>query len=162
MEIVDLYNKRKELTGKFCERKNVPENYYRLSIHIWIINDKEEILIQQRSSNRTMFPNMWANTGGASLKGETSLETVTRELKEELNVNVNIENLTFISSYIRKKDYVDVWLLNQIIELKDLKLQVEEVQDVKWATIDEIEQLINQNKFVKSSWEYLKLHLTNL
>lgn len=47
MELVDVLNSRKELTGEVCERNMVPENGYRLSIHIWIMNDKGEILIQQ-------------------------------------------------------------------------------------------------------------------
>lgn len=48
------------------------------------MNDKGEILIQQRSSNRKMFPNKWSNTGGACDAFEISLQTVLRELKEEL------------------------------------------------------------------------------
>lgn len=61
MELVDLLNNRKELIGETCERNAVPEGKYRLSIHIWIVNDKNEILIQQRSASRKMFPNMWTN-----------------------------------------------------------------------------------------------------
>lgn len=81
----------------------MPEGKYRLSIHIWIVNDKNEILIQQRSASRKMFPNMWTNTGGACIAGETSIETVFRELKEELNVIPNIDDLELIASYKRKK-----------------------------------------------------------
>ena len=44
MELVDLLNDRKELIGETCERNSVPEGKYRLSIHIWIVNDKNEIL----------------------------------------------------------------------------------------------------------------------
>ena len=123
MELVDLFNARKELTGDTCERDDVPSGKYRLSIHIWIINDNGEILIQQRSSNRKMFPNMWANTGGAALAGEQSLETVLRELKEELNIEPNIVNLELIASYKRKKDYVDVWALRENFDLSNLKLK---------------------------------------
>ena len=85
------------------------------------MNDKNEILIQQRSSNRKMFPNMWTNTGGACISGETSILTVIRELKEELNIDVNKEHLEFIASYKREKDYVDVWLLKENINTNDIK-----------------------------------------
>jgi len=44
MELVDLLNSRKEKTGEVCSRDNVLEGKYRLSIHIWIINDKNELL----------------------------------------------------------------------------------------------------------------------
>ena len=161
MELVDLLNNRKELTGETCERNAVPDGKYRLSIHIWIVNDKNEILIQQRSASRKMFPNMWTNTGGACIAGETSIETVFRELKEELNVIPNIDNLELIASYKRKKDYVDVWLLRQNINIKDLKFNDNEVQSAKWATIEEWKKLLIEEQAVKSSTDYFLNYINN-
>ena len=161
MELVDLLNNRKELTGETCERNAVPEGKYRLSIHIWIVNDKNEILIQQRSASRKMFPNMWTNTGGACIAGETSIETVFRELKEELNVIPNIDDLELIASYKRKKDYVDVWLLRQNINIKDLKFNDNEVQAAKWASIEEWKKLLIEEQAVKSSTNYFLNYINN-
>ena len=161
MELVDLLNNRKELIGETCERNSVPEGKYRLSIHIWIVNDKNEILIQQRSASRKMFPNMWTNTGGACIAGETSIETVFRELKEELNVIPNIDDLELIASYKRKKDYVDVWLLRQNINIKDLKFNDNEVQAAKWASIEEWKKLLIEEQAVKSSTDYFLNYINN-
>ncbi len=161
MELVDLLNNRKELTGETCERNAVPEGKYRLSIHIWIVNDKNEILIQQRSASRKMFPNMWTNTGGACIAGETSIETVFRELKEELNVIPNIDNLELIASYKRKKDYVDVWLLRQNININDLKFNDNEVQAAKWVSIEEWKKLLIEEQAVKSSTYYFLNYINN-
>ncbi len=161
MELVDLLNNRKELIGETCERNAVPEGKYRLSIHIWIVNDKNEILIQQRSASRKMFPNMWTNTGGACIAGETSIETVFRELKEELNVIPNIDNLELIASYKRKKDYVDVWLLRQNININDLKFNDNEVQAAKWVSIEEWKKLLIEEKAIKSSTDYFLNYINN-
>ena len=161
MELVDLLNDRKELTGETCERNSVPEGKYRLSIHIWIVNDKNEILIQQRSASRKMFPNMWTNTGGACIAGETSIETVFRELREELNVIPNIDDLELIASYKRKKDYVDVWLLRQNINIKDLKFNDNEVQAAKWVSIEEWKKLLIEEQAVKSSTNYFLNYINN-
>lgn len=160
MELVDLLNARKELTGDICERECVPSGKYRLSVHIWIINDNGEILIQQRSSNLKMFPNMWSNTGGASLAGEKSLETVLRELKEELSIIPNIDNLELIASYQRKDDYADVWVLRENFDISNLKLQAEEVQDVKWVTVEDISEMIKKEEFIKSSYDFFINYLT--
>lgn len=154
MEIVDLLNKRKEKTGETSKRNSVPEDRYRLSIHVWIVNDNDEILIQQRSSNRKKFPNMWTNTGGGSIEGESSMDTVLRELKEELNISPKIESLEFIASYKRTNDFVDVWVLKQNIDIKDLIFQKEEVQDAKWVKIDEWEKMVEDGNAVKSSTDY--------
>lgn len=161
MELVDLLNDRKELIGETCERNSVPDGKYRLSIHIWIVNDKNEILIQQRSASRKMFPNMWTNTGGACIAGETSIETVKRELKEELNVIPIIDNLELIASYKREKDYVDVWLLRQNINIKDLKFNDNEVQAAKWLTIEEWKKLLIEEKAIKSSTDYFLNYINN-
>lgn len=161
MELVDLLNDRKELTGETCERNSVPEGKYRLSIHIWIVNDKNEILIQQRSASRKMFPNMWTNTGGACIAGETSIETVFRELKEELDITPSIDNLELIASYKREKDYVDVWLLRQNINIKDLKFNDNEVQAAKWITIEEWKKLLIEEQAIKSSTDYFLNYINN-
>ena len=161
MELVDLLNNRKELIGETCERNAVPEGKYRLSIHIWIVNDKNEILIQQRSASRKKFPNMWTNTGGACIAGETSIETVKRELKEELDITPSIDNLELIASYKRKKDYVDVWLLKQNINIKDLKFNDNEVQAAKWASIEEWKKLLIEEQAVKSSTDYFLNYINN-
>ena len=161
MEVVDLLNNRKELTGETCERNAVPDGKYRLSIHIWIVNDKNEILIQQRSANRKKFPNMWTNTGGACIAGETSIETVFRELKEELDITPSIDNLELIASYKREKDYVDVWILKQNINITDLKFNDNEVQDAKWVTVEEWKKLLIEEQAVKSSTDYFLKYINN-
>ena len=161
MELVDLLNNRKELIGETCERNAVPNGKYRLSIHIWIINEKNEILIQQRSANRKKFPNMWTNTGGACLVGETSIETVFREVKEELDIIPNIDNLELIASYKREKDFVDVWVLKQNVDIKDLKFNDNEVQDAKWVTIEEWKKLLIKGQAVKSSTDYFLNYINN-
>ena len=161
MELVDLLNNGKELIGETCERNSVPEGKYRLSIHIWIVNDKNEILIQQRSASRKMFPNMWTNTGGACIAGETSIETVFRELKEELDITPSIDNLELIASYKREKDYVDVWGLKQNINITDLKFNDNEVQDAKWVTVEEWKKLLIEEQAVKSSTDYFLKYINN-
>ena len=161
MELVDLLNNRKELIGEVCERNAVPDGKYRLSVHIWIVNDKNEILIQQRSANRKKFPNMWTNTGGACVAGETSIETVFRELKEELDITLNIDNLELIASYKREKDYVDVQVLKQNIHIIDLKFNDNEVQDAKWVTVEEWKKLLIEEQAVKSSTDYFFKYINN-
>lgn len=159
MELVDVLDTRKEFTGEIIDKHNIPEGYYRLSVHIWIINDKGELLLQQRLSNAHKFPNMWSNTGGAVQASETSLEGAIRELREELGIIIEEEDLQFIASYKRIKDFVDVWLLKKNIDINNIIIAEDEVQDVKWATFKEFEEMLKNDKAVKSSYDYLKLYM---
>ena len=66
-----------------------------------------------------------------------------------------------IASYKRKKDYVDVWLLKQNINIKDLKFNDNEVQAAKWASIEEWKKLLIEEQAVKSSTDYFLNYINN-
>ena len=42
MEIVDVYNKRKELIGKKKERYEKVDGQYTQYVHLWIMNDENK------------------------------------------------------------------------------------------------------------------------
>ena len=136
MEHVDIYNKRHEKLGYTKERKQLDVGEYRLSCFIWIINDKNELLIQQRLSTAKKCPNMWSTTAGGAKTGENSIQGTLTETKEELGLKLKKEDLTFIGSFIRFNDFVEIYVASLNVNLKDLKIQKEEVQNVKWVTID--------------------------
>ena len=61
MEIVDIYDGKKNKTGKTVERSEKPIlGEYRLSIHIWITNSKGEILCGHMKAYFTRFT-LWAS-----------------------------------------------------------------------------------------------------
>ena len=93
---------------------------------------------------------MWAQVGGGVKTGDTSKITVFKECKEELNYSVKEENLFYIGSYIRTKDIVDVWMVNQDIDIDTLKLQEDKVADVKLVTFEEFDKMIENEKVVPS------------
>ena len=161
MEIVDIYDGKKNKTGKKVERSTKPElGEYRLSIHIWITNSKGELLIQRRSANKKMFPNMWNETGGAASTGETSEMTCAREFEEELGVKPNMDKAELIGSIKRKYDYIDVWHIEQDIDLNDIQMQEDEVSEVKYVTIDELKKIIGDKEFVPTIGPSLNMFLT--
>lgn len=159
MELVDLYDSQKELTGETVDKKEVPEGKFRLSVHVWITNDQGELLLQQRLATAHKFPNMWSVTGGAVQAGESSLDGVLRELSEELGIKADKEEMKFLASYRRKFDYVDVWLLNRNIDVKNIKMQEDEVRAVKWVTMEEFEKMLENKKVIRSSYDYYKLYI---
>ena len=161
MEIVDIYDGKKNKTGKTVERSTKPElGEYRLSIHIWITNSKGELLIQRRSANKKMFTNMWNETGGAASTSETSEMTCAREFEEELGVKPNMDKAELIGSIKRKYDYVDVWHIEQDIDLNDIKMQKDEVSEVKYVAIDELKKIIEDKEFVPTIGPSLNMFLT--
>lgn len=156
MEIVDKFNNKRQPLNKTSERYEKINGEYKLSMHVWIQNDKGEFLIQKRSPLKKVFPNYWSITGGGVDSGESTLNTVFRECKEELGITVEEKNLELILSIKRKFDFVDIYLLKHNIELKDIILQKEEVSDVKWVNMNEIKNMMNNNEFAPNISAYVE------
>lgn len=142
MELVDIYNDKHEKMNYTKGRKELVDGEFRLSCFVWIINDKDELLIQQRLATAKKCPNMWETASGGAKRGEDAITCVLRELEEELGIKANKEDLKFIGSYARINDFVEVFLLKTNIDPIDLKLQEDEVQAVKWVSISEFESII--------------------
>lgn len=145
MELRDLYNEKRELTGLTIRKGDpIPVGYYYVTVVIFIQNDNGQFLVQKRSIDKG---GDWANTGGHPKTGESSLEGIITEVKEELGINVNPDKLTLFKTIKTENDFIDLYYLRGNFNLDDLILQAEEVQDVSWFRADEINSLITKGKF---------------
>ena len=111
MELVDIYNNKHEKLGYTKGRKELIDGEFRLSCFVWIINDNDELLIQQRLASAKTCPNMWETTSGGAQSGDTPITGALRELEEELGIVANVKDLKYIGTYARINDYVEVFLL---------------------------------------------------
>lgn len=150
MELVDRYdNKRRKLDGKI-ERYNEKSGEYSQVVHLWIQNDRGEFLFQKRSMKKRVYPGKWSVTGGASDAGETTLDALKRECKEEIGIEIDINNVELVMSIKRPRVFMDIYLARQNVDIKDVILQETEVDEVKWLSQEEIRELI-KNDMVGSS-----------
>ncbi len=156
MELVDLYDIHHNKVDGVKEKKSLVKGEFRLSSFIWVMNDKNEILIQQRLKTAKKAPNMWGTTAGGVISGETSLQGAKRELFEELGIVANEDDMRFIGSYMRVRDFVEIWLLKANVDIRDLKLQEDEVQDAKWVSISEFEKMLDQGIGIRSGYDIFK------
>lgn len=162
MEMVDKLNNKRQSLNKTTERSEKIDGEYRQSVHTWIMNSNGEFLIQKRTPNKRTFPNKWSQTGGGVDEGETTLEAALRECSEELGISINPDNMELILSFKRKYDFVDVWLVKQDLKIEELVLQEDEVSEVKWATIDEIRNLMKTGELAASINIYFDMFLNLL
>ena len=156
MEYLDLYDKNKKLTGKKILRgvDEIPKDNYINIVVIFIENSKGEFLIQKTSIKKG---SIWATTGGHVKSGQTSKEAIIEETKEELGIDISKEKIKLIVSKRFDDVFIDSYYLKKDINIDKLLLQKEEVELVKWLSIDEINKLIKENKFRESNIEFLKL-----
>lgn len=156
-ELWDLYDKNKQVTGKTHTRGvwPIPDGYYHLIVHAWIRNSKGEYLISQRAASRPAYPLMFETVGGSVIQGEDSLTSVLREIKEEVGLELSPDSGRLVRSKLRDRignlecrDIVDDWLFiyDGPVDLNDST--TDEVTQVQWMTVDDIEQLFDSQRFV--------------
>ncbi|MDU5105680.1 NUDIX domain-containing protein [Clostridium sp.] len=150
MELWDIYDKNRNLTSRQMQRGSEFGNGdFHLVVHVCIFNSKNEMLIQQRQPWKNGWPNMWDLTvGGSALAGETSTDAAERETLEEIGYKVDLSNERPFFTINFQYGFDDYYIIERDINIKDLKLQYEEVQCVKWATKEEILKLVDDGKFI--------------
>jgi len=160
MEYWDVYDVNREKTGRIVERHSddwLKENEYHLGIHIAIFNSKNEMLIQKRSLNKRANPGKWDFSGrGSVVKGETSQEGARRELLEELGFDFDFSNERARFTINCENLFDDYYIIKQDINLDELVLQKEEVDAVKWASKEEIIDMIDNDEFAEKNVELMK------
>lgn len=151
MEYLDLYDDNGNLIGeKILRSKDMkPEKgkYIKIVI-VFIKNDEDKFLIQKTSKQKG---SVWATTGGLVSTGYTPDETIVKEIEEELGLVIDFNELKHICTEKREFSFQDVYYLEKNIDIKETKVQEEEVEFVKWLSIDEIKELINKDKFRKGN-----------
>ena len=122
---------------------------------VFIENSKGEFLIQKTSKEKG---SVFATTGGLVKSGSSPDRTIVEEIKEELGLDVDINELKLIKTDKRRHAFQDTYYLKKDINIEDITVQESEVEYVKWLSIDEIKELIENKQFREGNimpFEYL-------
>lgn len=156
MEIWDLYDEKRKLTGRTHIRgEELPDGCYHLVVHVWIRNSRGEYLISQRAADRPTYPLKWECVGGSVIKGEDSLHGALREVKEEVGISLPAESgrvvYTKTRGYVdgrRFNDIMDVWLFEYDGDADLANADTKEVADTKWLKTADIRKLYDDGELV--------------
>ena len=150
MELVDLYDENRVPLGRVAERhaKKAPGEY-RMVVHVCIFNGLGQMLIQQRSPEKTIWPELWdVSIGGGVDAGETSRQGAVREVGEELGYDLDLIGLRPAVTVNFEGGFDDFFVVTRDLDLGDLRLQKEEVSDVRWATLEETLAMLENGQFI--------------
>ena len=150
MELWDVYNRDRIKKEKFMVRGDAfEEGDYHLVVHVCIFNSAGEMLIQQRQPTKIGWPDKWDITvGGSAIKGDSSQAAAERELEEELGITLNLAGIRPHFTINFERGFDDIYLVEKEINLEDVRLQEEEVKNVKWAAREEIMEMIRSGEFI--------------
>ena len=149
MEYFDVLSKNRQfLNYEKVRGTKLEDDEYNQGAELWLINNGK-LLITKRSINKT-HPKKWETPGGCSQSGETTLETIIREAKEEVGISLLENDLELIGTQLYKKQFVDIFKSNKLVNGSEIKLQLDEVTDFKFVSKSEFISMIENNEVVKS------------
>lgn len=174
-EKIDVLNEHGEFTGEIATREECyKKGLWHRAIYGFIIDKDSNVLLQKRSSNKKLWPNLWdVSFGGHVLSGEFGRQALIREAKEELGIELLDKDIKYlvgstsinIINGVTNKLFNECYLITSKINIKDIKLQKEEVSEVKYFTKEELLKRINNNyeglTDKTGPWNFIKVILNN-
>ena len=155
MESFDVLNEYGEFTGKIATREECHKNgCWHRAVYAFIIDNNGNVLLQKRSANKKLWPNMWDVTvGGHVDSGEFGRQALIRETKEELGIEISDEDIKYLvgstsineQGDIINKHYNECYLITKNIDVSNVVIQKEEVSDVKYFSREELIKRIDNN-----------------
>mgnify|MGYP003436785905 CR=1 FL=1 len=120
-ELRDLYDINSNKTDKtYRKGEPIPEGYYPMVVMVVIRNSKGEFLMQKRVESKG---GDWGVTGGHPKSGETPLEGIVTEVKEELGLDFSNETFIEYDSGCDGKDCYKMYFVNKDVDIKEMKIQ---------------------------------------
>ncbi len=150
MEKYELVDKNGNKTGKILTQieardiNNIPTGQYISVVGVVIINENNEILLQKRSKCKKVNPGKWGICGGKVEIGETTLDAGIRETFEEIGIDLDKSELKFLSMGKNEKAHFTVYYIRKNIDINKCKIQEDELEEVRYFKIEELENLDNE------------------
>ena len=123
-------------------------------VTIFIKNQKNQLLIQKRSKCKG---GKYGITSGHTFVEEQAKHGAIREIKEEIGLTIKEKELKLIYKTEINKTIYNLYYIQKEINLQKLTLQKEEVEEVYWCTMEEINNLIKRNEFYDKQIEAFKI-----
>ncbi|MBU6142051.1 NUDIX domain-containing protein [Patescibacteria group bacterium] len=104
-----------------------------------ILNDSGEMLMQLRDNHSKRFPNTWCFPGGTIELNESELTTVTREIKEEYELELSEAACYELMAYTLSYGSACKVFVCRVQNYQ--KPVMHEGAEMKWMKIDEIKKI---------------------
>ncbi len=155
-EQVILVNEQDEQIGTMGKQEAHEKALLHRAFSVFVLNDKNEIMLQQRAAEKYHSPLLWANTCCSHQRvGETNIEAGKRRLEEEMGFVTELKNIfsfTYKASFdngLTEHEYDHV-LIGYFDD--EPKINRAEVEDWKWMGVEEIKHDILVNPDIYTAW----------
>ncbi len=155
-EQVILVNEKDEPIGLMNKMEAHEKAVLHRAFSVFVLNDKNEVMLQQRAHHKYHSPLLWTNTCCSHQRaGETNIEAGKRRLYEEMGFNAELKELfhfiykaPFDNGLTEHElDHVMIGYSNEVPSINP-----EEVESWKWMKIEDIKEDMIQNPALYTIW----------
>ncbi|WP_418263844.1 isopentenyl-diphosphate Delta-isomerase [Flavobacterium faecale] len=155
-ENVILVNEKDEQIGLMPKLEAHEKAVLHRAFSVFVLNDKNEMMLQQRAAHKYHSPLLWTNTCCSHQReGETNLEAGSRRLYEEMGFETELKELfhfiykaPFDNGLTEHElDHVMIGYYNEAPIIN-----TDEVQDWKWMAIEAVQKDIKSNPDSYTVW----------
>lgn len=152
MELLDVLTPDGILTGRTKDKAAVHrDGDWHRAAHLWLVTHDNQVLLQRRASVKENWPDLWdVSVAGHISAGESAIDAVIREAREELGLTLAAADLTHLGTlrwhavlndgaYI-ENEFHEVFLATRNLDLAQLVLDPREVAAVTLVQPEEIER----------------------
>lgn len=155
-EKVILVNEKDEQIGLMPKLEAHEKGMLHRAFSVFVLNDKNELMLQQRASQKYHSPLLWTNTCCSHQReGESNLEAGTRRLREEMGFTTELRELFhFIYKAPFENGLTEHELDHVMIGFHsgDPKINPDEVEAWKWMPIDDVKSDMEQHPERYTIW----------
>ncbi|MFA7649305.1 MAG: isopentenyl-diphosphate Delta-isomerase [Flavobacteriaceae bacterium] len=155
-ELVVLVNENNEKIGLMPKLEAHQKAVLHRAFSVFILNDKNELMLQQRAVHKYHSPLLWTNTCCSHQRdGESNIQAGNRRLQEEMGF---ITELKELFSFIYKAPFDNGLTEHELDHVmigyysKEPIINSDEVETWKWMNIDEVRKDIQQNPDIYTAW----------
>lgn len=155
-ELVILVNEKDEQIGLMPKMEAHEKGLLHRAFSVFVFNDKNELMLQQRALDKYHSPGLWTNTCCSHQRlGESNIEAGKRRLQEEMGFTTDLkETLSFIykapfDNGLSEHEFDHILLGNYNAE-PDINPQ--EVAQWKWMDMEDVKNDIKQNPTIYTEW----------
>lgn len=149
MEYNDIYDKRRNLTGRVHLRgTRWKMGEYGLVVCVWVYDGEGNVLLTRRAPGKS-FAGTWESSGGAAQAGETSRQAIVRELFEETGIRAEEDEFELIGSDRNRNTHYDYYCLKRSTPVEEIVLLPGETDAVQWASLERVRGMVKNGEICK-------------
>ena len=153
-EFLEVYSQEGTKTGQKKSKSEIHrKGLFHSTVHVWIFAEEGNILIQKRSKKKELNPGVWDVSVAGHIKfNENIKKAAKRETLEETGIKINTKDLLKIGVYRSinihptaiDKEFFHTYILKIDKNSIDLDYKNNEVDDLKFISIEEMESIIKE------------------